>query len=173
VASACRVHYTHPMAMSDFYRAIRERVGSTLLLMPAAAAVIRDSEGRILLQQQQYDGSWSLPGGAIEPGETPGQAVVREVLEETGLRVRAESVLAVLGGEPCRVRYPNQDEVEYVVTVFSCSVLGGALIESNDETKQLSYFPRTSLPRVGFPFPDEIFREDAAATFFERPAQPG
>jgi len=117
------------MPMSEFYRAIRERVGTTLLLMPAVAAVIRDGEGRILLQQQ-HDDTWSLPAGAVEPGESPGAAVAREVVEETGLVVRAEMILAVLGGEQCRVRYPNHDEVEYVVTVFACAVLGGALITS-------------------------------------------
>jgi 8-oxo-dGTP pyrophosphatase MutT (NUDIX family) len=138
--------------------------------MPAVAAVIRDSERRILLQQQ-HDDLWSLPAGAIEPGETPAQAVVREVVEETGLLVRAESVLAVLGGERCRVRYPTNDEVEYVVTVFSCRVLGGALIASNDETKHLTYFPPPSMPRLSFPFPVEIFQEGAASTFFEDPTR--
>ena len=101
------------MPISEFYRAIRERVGKTLLLMPAVAAVIRDVEGRILLQQQQHDGTWSLPAGGVEPGESPSAAVAREVAEETGLVVRAETVLAVLGGEQCRVRHPNNDEVEY------------------------------------------------------------
>jgi 8-oxo-dGTP pyrophosphatase MutT (NUDIX family) len=158
------------MAISAFYRAIRERVGSTLLLMPAVAAVIRDAGGRVLLQQQ-HDDSWSLPAGAIEPGESPSESVVREALEETGLVVRAESVLAVLGGERCRVRYANGDEVEYVVTVFSCAVLGGALVETNDETKSLRYFLPSLMPGLTFPYPREIFETDrSGAFFFEREA---
>ncbi len=152
------------MAISEFYRALRAQVGSALLLIPAVAAVIRDEAGQILFQQQ-HDGLWSLPAGAIEPGEAPAQSVIREVREETGLLVRAESVIAVLGGSSCRVRYPHGDEVEYVVTVFSCQIVAGLLIASNDETKALSWFSKESLPRVSFPYPNEIFNL-SAPTFF-------
>lgn len=154
------------MPISEFYRAIRERVGTTLLLMPAVAAVIRDGEGRILLQQQ-HDDTWSLPAGAIEPGESPSDAVAREVAEETGLVVRAETILAVLGGEQCRVRYSNQDEVEYVVTVFTCSVIGGALITANDETKRLEYFAASEMPRLNFPYPLQVFEPRRGSAYFE------
>ena len=58
------------MGMSDFYRGLRERIGPDLLLIPGVAAVIRDDDGRFLVQQR-HDGSWSLPAGAVEPGETP------------------------------------------------------------------------------------------------------
>jgi len=103
------------MGMSDFYRRLRERAGSSLLLIPAVAAIIRDESGRVLVHQTRDD-SWSLPAGAIEPGETPAQAVVREVEEETGLLVAPVRVAAVVGGPACRKRYQNGDEVEYVVT---------------------------------------------------------
>jgi 8-oxo-dGTP pyrophosphatase MutT (NUDIX family) len=153
------------MPISEFYRAIRERVGTALLLIPAAAAVIRDAEGRILLQQQ-HDETWSLPAGAVEPGESPSAAVVREVAEETGLVVRAATILAVLGGEHCRVRYANRDEVEYVVTVFACTVIGGALITSNDETKRLEYFAVSKMPKLNFPYPEQIFDEHRSSAYF-------
>jgi ADP-ribose pyrophosphatase YjhB (NUDIX family) len=153
------------MPISEFYRAIRERVGTRLLLIPAVAAVIRDSEGRILLQQQ-HDDTWSLPAGAVEPGESPSAAVAREVVEETGLVVRVETILAVLGGEQCRVRYPNDDEVEYVVTVFACVVLGGALITSNDETKRLEYFAASEMPKLNFPYPAQVFEQSRRSAYF-------
>jgi ADP-ribose pyrophosphatase YjhB (NUDIX family) len=53
-------------------------------------AVVHDAAGRLLLVQRGHDphrGLWSLPGGRIEEGESPEQAVVREVREETGLVV--------------------------------------------------------------------------------------
>ncbi len=65
--------------------------------IPVAGGVILDEQGRVLLVRRANPpsaGSWSLPGGRIEPGETPEQAVVREILEETSLPTR---VLAPLG----------------------------------------------------------------------------
>ena len=62
-------------------------------IVPCVGAVVHDAAGRLLLIQRGHDphrGRWSLPGGRIEPGESPEQAVVREVREETGLDVRAE-----------------------------------------------------------------------------------
>jgi 8-oxo-dGTP pyrophosphatase MutT (NUDIX family) len=152
--------------MSPFYKSIRERVGSALLLMPAVAAVIRDQDGRVLVQQQ-HDGSWSLPAGAIEPGESPSAAVVREVLEETGLRVRPRRIAAVVGGSSCRVRYANGDQVEYVVTVFGCEVVGGSPIGSNEETKKLAYFRTNEMPKLAFEYPPEIYLDSEASPYFD------
>jgi 8-oxo-dGTP pyrophosphatase MutT (NUDIX family) len=154
------------MGMSPFYKSIRERIGTSLLLVPGVAAIIRDQLGRVLVQQQ-HDDSWSLPAGAIEPGESPQAAVVREVFEETGLRVQPRRVAAVVGGSSCRVRYENGDEVEYVVTVLDCEIVGGSLIESNEETKQLAYFHVKDMPALAFSYPREIFIEGEAAAYFD------
>lgn len=153
------------MGMSPFYRSIRERVGTSLLLIPGVAAIIRDPLGRILVQQQ-HDDSWSLPAGAIEPGQSPAEAIVREVLEETGLHVRVRRVAAVVGGSSFRVRYPHGDEVEYVTTVFDCEILGGSLIDSNDETKRLAYFHVNEMPSLAVSYPREVFLENGPAAYF-------
>jgi 8-oxo-dGTP pyrophosphatase MutT (NUDIX family) len=155
------------MGMSPFYGSIRERVGTSLLLIPGVAAVLRDQLGRVLVQLR-HDDSWSLPAGAIEPGESPSAAVVREVFEETGLRVRPRRVVGVIGGSSCRVRYRNGDEVEYVVTVFDCEIVGGSPIESNGETKQLAYFRVKEMPALAFSYPKEIFLENGPAAYFDR-----
>ena len=60
--------------------------------MPCVGAVVHDASGRLLLVRRGRDphrGRWSLPGGRVEAGESPEQAVEREVREETGLAVRA------------------------------------------------------------------------------------
>jgi 8-oxo-dGTP diphosphatase len=65
---------------------------SDVPLVPCVGAVVHDGTGRLLLIRRGHDphrGCWSLPGGRVEAGESVEQAVEREVLEETGLTVRA------------------------------------------------------------------------------------
>lgn len=153
------------MAISEFYRGLRSLVGNQLLLMPAVAAIIRDQGGRILCQQQ-HDNLWGLPAGAIEPGESPAQAVVREVEEETGLAVHPRRIVAVLGGDSCRVEYANRDEVEYTVIVFECTIVGGSVIEQSDETKKVEYFNPNALPPFSFHYPTQVFASDVELPYF-------
>lgn len=64
----------------------------------AVGAFIQDESGKFLLIQRPDDCSycptcWEVPGGKMDPGETPEQAVVREVLEETGLSIELDGVI--------------------------------------------------------------------------------
>lgn len=59
----------------------------------AAGVLLRDALGRLLLVDPTYKDGWDLPGGVIEPGETPTQAMEREVAEELGIRVRPGRLL--------------------------------------------------------------------------------
>jgi len=62
-----------------------------------AAAVVKGSDGRYLLsrrlQGSHLGGLWEFPGGALETGETPGEALVRELAEELGVEIAVESPL--------------------------------------------------------------------------------
>jgi len=60
-----------------------------------AQGVIRDAEGRVLLCELVYKQEWDLPGGVVDPFESPAQCVVREVREELGVDVEVRSLLAV------------------------------------------------------------------------------
>lgn len=122
------------MGMSPYLATIRAAVGSQLLMVPSVTGIVFDERQQVLLVYQRDVGLWSTPGGAIEPHETPADAVVREVWEETGLHTAPVRILGVFGGADCIVVYPNGDQVAYVTTVFECRVLGGSLPGASDET---------------------------------------
>jgi 8-oxo-dGTP pyrophosphatase MutT (NUDIX family) len=141
--------------MSPYFKQLRARIGHDLLLMPGVAAVIRDAQGRLLLQEKSSGEGWSLPAGAIEPGETPEHAVRREVLEETGLEVVPKGILGVFGGREFRYVYPNGDAVEYTVVLYHCTVTRETTAARDPETKSLRYFGMAEMPGMALPYPME------------------
>lgn len=158
------------MPISDYFRELRAKVGTALLLSPGVAAIIRDDEGRVLLQRRSDDGRWGLPAGATDPGEAPAQTLVREVWEETGLKVAPIRILGVFGGsDGFRFTYPNGDTVEYTVVLFECRVVGGTLEPRDGESLELRYFHPEEMPPLLAPYPATLFTQRPAtdATIFQ------
>ena len=60
-----------------------------------AQGVLRTPDGRVLLCELSYKRDWDLPGGVVDPGESPARCVVREVEEELGLSVDVRALIAV------------------------------------------------------------------------------
>ena len=149
------------MPISAHIKRLREAVGSELLLLPGVAAVVRNAADEVLVHRRADDGTWSLPGGAIEPGETPAAAAVREVREETGLEVRPARLLGVFGWPRLRLRYPNGDRVEYVAVVFRCEIIGGTLEAQDGEATSFRWCTADELAELGLPYPAEVFAHEA------------
>jgi len=105
----------------------------------------------VLLQLRSDDGKWGLPGGALEPGEEPAEAAVREVREETGLEVVPERIVGVYCGADSFHIYPNGDKVAFLAIVVGCRVVGGELRIDQDESLELRYFSLDQLPDSLFP----------------------
>jgi 8-oxo-dGTP pyrophosphatase MutT (NUDIX family) len=64
-------------------------------LVVVAFAVVRDHRQRVLLVRRSDDGNWELPGGQVEVGETVSAAVIREVVEESGISIALTGVSGI------------------------------------------------------------------------------
>jgi 8-oxo-dGTP pyrophosphatase MutT (NUDIX family) len=128
------------MPMSKYLRRLRERIGSDLLVLPAVAVMVLDQQRRLLLVQDAGMRLWATPGGAVDPDESPSDAAVREMWEETGLLVDLRRVLGVYGGPHFRLTYANRDVVSYVVIAFEARIIGGSMRPDGVETIELGWF---------------------------------
>jgi 8-oxo-dGTP pyrophosphatase MutT (NUDIX family) len=137
------------MAMSNYVRRVRAKMGNEFLLMPSVTGLVFDEQRRVLLVRPIHrDNVWVAPGGAVDPDEQPQDAVVREVWEETGLLVEPTELRGVFGGPEYRVWYANGDEVGYMMAVYECRPAGGSLKAGGDEISEARYFSADELGSI-------------------------
>jgi ADP-ribose pyrophosphatase YjhB (NUDIX family) len=100
-------------------------------LLGVGAVVFRGDEVLLIERgKPPLMGSWTLPGGLVEAGERLESAVVREVLEETGLRVAPRAIAAVF--ERIMPDAEGRTEYHYVIVDYLCELLGGTLAAASD-----------------------------------------
>jgi 8-oxo-dGTP pyrophosphatase MutT (NUDIX family) len=139
------------MPIPEYIRKLRQKVGHELLLVVGVAAVILNHDDEILMQLRSDFGLWGIPGGLLEPGEDPAEAVMREILEETGLHVTPQRIVGVYGGKDHLITYPNGDQVAVTSITFLCHVTGGEVCMDQDETIGLHWYAFDALPENMLP----------------------
>ncbi len=100
-----------------------------------AFGVIFDDEGRVLLCHRTDHDLWNLPGGTVEPGETPADTVIREVKEETGFEVEIVKLIGVY----------SKEKKNDLVFSFACKIISGERT-LNFEADKIEYFAVSDLP---------------------------
>ncbi len=119
----------------------RRETGPATPKIDVRAAVI--SENKILLVKERGDG-WTLPGGWVDPGESPSEAAVRETKEESGYDVSAVRLIAIYDRD--RQGHPPCPFHVYKL-IFLCKLVGGSA-RTSLETDGVSFFDQAELPAL-------------------------
>ncbi len=144
------------MPISDYLRELRNHVGTGLLLVPAVTAIIHNEAGQVLVVYST-DEFWGTPGGAIDPGETAAEAVVREIREELGVEVEPTYLLAVYH---LPVTYPHGDRVDYTSLAFRCRIISGEVAPVDGEILQWEWVEPAEVVARGVQIPEHVLHAD-------------
>ena len=147
-------------ARVGYVAAMRKHIGSDLLLLPGVSVLVTDDRDRILMVEQADRGEWSTVGGAIEPGESPHHAALREASEEVGLDVELIDLVATVGGPGYEIVYPNGDRCAYVSIVFRAKVTGGDATPDGQEVADCAWVDKQQLNELPLsPFTRRLLTE--------------
>jgi ADP-ribose pyrophosphatase YjhB (NUDIX family) len=111
---------------------------------PTASAVCVDDRGRVLLARRAnppYRNYWDLPGGFLEEGEHPLEALRRELREETGLEIEPLEFLGVFMD-----RYGAEDAAPATLNLYWTARIVGGELEAADDVSELRWFSARELP---------------------------
>ncbi len=132
------------IAASDYIRWSQRQTGYATPKVDVRGVVFRDQ--RILLVREVADdGRWTPPGGWADVNDTPSDAVVREIFEESGFRTRPVKLLAALD----RDKQGHTPALPYHVykLFFHCEITGGDA-QISHETSEVAFFDRNSIPEL-------------------------
>ncbi|MFE9100397.1 NUDIX domain-containing protein [Actinomadura geliboluensis] len=105
-------------------------------LVPSVNVVVENDSGEILMIRRTDNGNWSLPGGAIDLGESVTHAAIRETKEETGIDVEIAGLIGIYSDPKHLIHYTSNDEVrqEFSITL-SALMVGGAETPSSESSE--------------------------------------
>jgi len=101
-------------------------------LVPAATVFVQDDSGRVLMIQRSDNGLWSLPGGAMEIGESIAECGERETLEETGYRVRVNDVIGIYSDPKSVIEYDDGEVRQQFAVLLKAELVSGSLTTSDE-----------------------------------------
>lgn len=123
---------------------LKETVFSRMSPVVAGTAAVINNEGKILLMRRSDNQLWVMPGGQMEVGETPAEAVVRETHEETGIRCIPKALSGIYDS---RFWDTGKSQQIYKFT-FLCEPVSeqGETPSQSNETLEIGWFDENNLP---------------------------
>src|SRR5207237_237908 len=91
---------------------------------------------------------WGLPGGAMDLGESIGQAVVREVREETGLDVEPTGLVGIYSDPGHVIAYPNGEVRHEFSICFTARIIGGEISVADEESTEVRFVPISEIDQL-------------------------
>jgi ADP-ribose pyrophosphatase YjhB (NUDIX family) len=129
---------------------------------PCSGALVIQN-GKVLLVKrgiEPYKGCWDIPGGFMEPHETPEQAATRELLEETGLAIASLEYLVALpdiyGPAPA-----DGEEPDFTLNIYFVASVAGGTLKPSDDAVEAHWFAVDELPaddQIAFVHAKEVMK---------------
>ena len=130
---------------------IRSRVRKRKIFLVFGTAVLRDANGRILLQKRTDFKFWGLPGGVMELNEDIEACTRRELLEETGLTAGPLRLVGIYTHPKYDVTYPNGDKVQQFTICLTGQVNGGNMQVDGTENSKQAFFTPDEVAKMNLP----------------------
>jgi ADP-ribose pyrophosphatase YjhB (NUDIX family) len=138
------------MALSwdeSYFGQLRALAGADRALISVGSrCVLRDGDGRVLLVRRSDNGTWALPAGMMELGESLRDCAVREVREETGLQVHELTPFAVYTRSPDKGPDMYGNTYQHITLTVRIDAYEGDLLRTTDETTDAQWFTPGALP---------------------------
>ena len=124
------------MARIDYYNDPNAPQANSIV--PSVTAIVRDRAGDLLMVHKTDNNLWALPGGGVDPGESVTEAILREVLEETGVDVEVVRLSGVYTNPRHVMAYDDGEVRQQFSLCFIANPVGGSLATSV-ETSEVVY----------------------------------
>ncbi|MGH1488554.1 MAG: NUDIX hydrolase [Acidimicrobiales bacterium] len=122
-------------------------------IIPAASVVVANDKGEILLIQRSDNGNWTIPGGAMEHGESLTQTAIREAKEETGYDIEVTGLVGIYTNPNRRIEYTSNGEVRQEFSVCYIGRVVGGEPTANDEATRIEWVLPDKLDDLGMADP--------------------
>ena len=132
----------------SYIKNLREKIGHEPIISVGATVLVINSNNELLLNLRSDTSNWGIPGGGKELYETLEECAIRELKEETNLKAGDLELVAVLSGKEYYYKYPNDDEVDCVITLYKVNNYNGELCINDGESTKLLFFSLDNLPEL-------------------------